>query len=96
MSFLSTVIELILFNGSAVMDPFCTGKNGARRSLRSSIDLSFSAELIDTYNDHDIKIFGPILASFPPHASKCIKMRQNASKCENTYLKSELAHLLLL
>ena len=55
------------------LDPFSTCKNGARYSLWSSIDSSFHAESIDTHNDHDIKIFGYYLASFPPRASKCAK-----------------------
>ena len=56
------------------VDPFSTGKNGARYSLWSSIDSSFQEELIGTHIDHDFKIFGLDLASFPPHTSKCVKL----------------------
>ena len=63
-------------------DPFSTGINGARRSLGSLIDSSFSAESIDTHNDHDIKIFGSILASFPPRASKCVKFAKFHDFCQ--------------
>ena len=56
------------------LDPFTTGKNGARYSLWSSIDSSFQEESIGTHIDHDFKIFGLDLASFPPYASECVKL----------------------
>ena len=59
--------------------PFSTGINRASRSLGSPIDSSFSAESIDTHNDHDFEIFGSILGSFPPRASKCVKF----AKCHD-------------
>ena len=55
--------------GFCWLDMFFSGNNGARLLFPSSNDSSLQAELIDTHNDHNIKIIGSGLGPWRPWTS---------------------------